>query len=346
MDQDRENWTLNVIWTILAIAFVLSASLSCSDRSMIVQFGYIRSDFGLDTSKAPATMVIAVGGENYILVHDAKNVRMDTKSKRIKIHEIRDPAKLHEEINRVRFSGVQIGNSFTRKVVEFLTGVFAYLTQRDGKLFRITGSSGGFAEVFAVDVDTKVSLKLNVSILQKQEFNVDIRFPHALDTSGKKHRLSGLKANRAAAWVEEANVIFAPQLNIHFKLVEPSALSEPFFNQEIVGVTKYHWDLLKQDRNPDKNTITVYLAKTIFTSDNTHPWGISLNQKSRVILLQDRDSEDELVKTLGHEFGHALGDMKGVHVGHPGEKGDLMVSLSRYDGVRIGADLVSVLGKQ
>ncbi|HVJ69023.1 MAG TPA: hypothetical protein VM510_13630 [Caulifigura sp.] len=307
-------------------------------------FGFIRSDFGLDTSKVPATMVVAVGGENFILVHDAKKVRMETKSTRIKIHEIKDAAELDKEISRLRFLGVEMGNSVPRKLIEFLVGVFAYFTEKDGKLFRITASSGGFAEVYAVDVDTKASLKLNVSILQKQEFSVDFRFPHALDTSGQRHRLSTHAAARAAAWLEEVNIIFRPQLNIHFKLAGPP--TEPFFNQQIVGVTSSHWDLLKEKANPEAKTITVYLAKSIQTSDKSHPWGISLNKKSRVILLQDRTSEDELVKTLAHEFGHTLGDMKGTPVGHPGEKGDLMVSLSRFDGVRIAGELISVLGKQ
>lgn len=306
-------------------------------------FGFIRSDFGLDTSKLPATMVVRVGGENFILVYDAKNVRMDTKSTRIKIHEIRGSKELDEEINRIRFIGLQMGNSFVRKVIEFLIGVHAYFTQQDAKLFRITASTGGFAEVYAVDLDTKASLKLNVYMLEKQEYSVDFRFPFALNDSGQRHRLSKMPAALANAWLEEANVIFTPQLNVIFKY---AGASEPFLNRKIVGVTSDHWDLLIDNRNPDPRTITVYVAATIFTRDKSHPLGISLNKKSRVILLQDRTSDDELVKTLAHEFGHTLGDMKGVYVGHPGVKGDLMVSLSRYDGVRISADLVSVLGKQ
>ena len=88
----------------------------------------------------------------------------------------------------------------------------------------------------------------------------------------------------ASSWLQEANIIFGPQVNIFFT--------------------------------------------------------------SRVILLQDRDSEDELIKTLAHEFGHTLGDMKRIYAGYPGGKGELMVSQKRFDGVRIPDDLVSVLGKQ
>ena len=92
--------------------------------------------------------------------------------------------------------------------------------------------------------------------------------------------------------------------------------------------------------------MTVFLARAIMTGDRSHVWGISLNDTSRVIVLQDRDSEDELVKTLAHEIAHTLGDMKGVAVGHPGGKGELMVSVSRFDGVRISIDLVNALGRQ
>ena len=71
-----------------------------------------------------------------------------------------------------------------------------------------------------------------------------------------------------------------------------------------------------------------------------------LEDKRRVIVLQDRDSDDELVKTLAHEIGHMLDDMKGVAVGHPGGKGELRVSVSRFDGARISIDLVNALGRQ
>ncbi len=67
--------------------------------------------------------------------------------------------------------------------------------------------------------------------------------------------------------------------------------------------------------------------------------------RAGVIVLQDRDSEDELVTTLPHEIGRTLADMKGVAVGHPGGKGELMVSASRFDGVRISIDLVNALGR-
>jgi hypothetical protein len=194
-----------------------------------------------------------------------------------------------------------------------------------------------------IDTATKSRLALNVYMLQKQEYNVDCRFPFALDANAQRHRLSKMPLAKARHWIDEVNVIFGPQVNIHFKLV---AASEPFINERIVAVTSGHWDKLKSDRNPDVKTITVYVAASILTSDRTHPYGISLNAKTRVILLQDRQSEDELVKTLAHEFGHTLGDMKGVYIGHPGGPGDLMVSLSRWDGVRISSDLVSVLGKQ
>lgn len=308
-----------------------------------MRFGFIKSDFGLDTSKAPATMVVAVGGENFILVHDAASVKLETKSSRIKIHEIVDKKELYREIARVRFGGLRQGNSPNRKLVEFLEGIYATFTQDDGKLFRITASSGGFAEVFAVDKATKATLKLNVSMLQKQEYSVDFRFPFALDTSGQKYRLSKMVLANAQAWLEEVNIIFGPQLNIFFKF---ASASEPFINEQIVSVGSNHWEALKDKRNPDSKTITVFLARSILTRDKTHPLGISLNQKSRVILLQDRDSEDELVKTLAHEFVHTVADMKGVYVGHPGGKGDLMISYSRFDGVRIGSEIVSVIGKQ
>lgn len=310
----------------------------------IVQFAFIRSDFGVDTRSTPASMVVPVGGANFILIHDASAARMETTSSRITIREIVDSKELDREISRIRFIGLSLGNSFARKLIEFLVGEYGMLTQKKGKLFKITaGRGGGFAEVFAIDKRTNARLKLNVYILQRQEFSVDFRFPFALDAAGQRHRLSKLPLSHADAWLDEANVIFGPQVNIFFKL---AAASEPFINQPITTVTSSHWDLLKKLANPDPKTITVFMAEFLLTNDKDHPFGMSLRNKSRVILLQDRDSEDELAKTLAHEFGHTVSDMKGFDVGHPGGKGDLMVSYSRFEGVRMAAKLISVLGKQ
>jgi hypothetical protein len=224
-------------------------------------------------------MVVPVGGDNFILVHDATAVRMESKSTRIKIREIVDAKELDREISRIRFIGLGLGNSAARKLIEFLGGVFAVLTQKNGKLFKITASSGGVAEVFAVDKVRKTSLKLNVVMLQKQEFSVDFRFPLALDDNNKSHRLSALPTSHASSWIEEANIIFGPQVNIFFKLTNAS---EPSITEKISVVTSNHWDLLKKLRNPDPKTITVFLAKSILTKDKDHPLGISLNDKSRV----------------------------------------------------------------
>lgn len=311
-----------------------------------MRFAFIRSDFGIDTSRSPATMVIPVGprgGDNFILVEDAGSVQMAPDSKKITVRQILDAKELDREISRIRFYGVSHGNSAVRKLIEFLSGVFSSLAQPRAKLFKISASDGGYSEITVLEKGQKTPLKLAVYMVRQQEFSVDFRFPVALDGSGKKNRLSGMPASHAQDWLEEVNIIFQPQLNISFKL---AGASEPFFNQQIGAVTSNHWGLLKENSNRNEKTITVFVAKSILTEDKDHPWGISLNGKSRVILLQDRDSEDELIKTLAHEFGHTLGDMKGYVVGHPGGPGELMVSLSRFGGVRISADLVSPLGKQ
>lgn len=307
-----------------------------------MRFGFLRSDFGVDTSQSPATMVIAVGGDNFILVHDAKKVNLTTESRRITIKEIVDKNELDREISRIRFIGVSLGNSAVRKVIEFLIGIYAAFAQQNGKLFKITANSGGVATVIAKESGTGNQLKLAVTMLQRQDFVVDVRFPHALDENGKDFRLSNMPASHASDWLDEANVIFGPQLNIHFKL---GKTSEPSLNQRISSLGPSKWDDLRSATNQDSKTITVYFSKLIHSIDG-HPWGMSLIKKSRGIVMQDRDSEDELVKTLGHEFIHTLGDMKNFPIGHPGHKGDIMISYSRFDGVRISSELVSVLGKQ
>lgn|GEM_PF-7007362 len=307
-----------------------------------MRFGLIRSDFGVDTSKTPATMTVAIGGSNYILIHDATSVLPDFKDRRIKVVEITDKTELDKEINHIRYIGVSMGTSVLRKVIEFLVASYSVYTQSGGKLFKITANSGGAATIKFVDTKTKASLKLLVTMLQRQEYSVDFQFPHALDANGNDYRMSAMPRAHASSWIEEANVIFGPQVNIFFKL---AGTSEPAIKKTTELLGPAQWDDLKAVKNQDPNTMTVFVAKNIVTKTG-HPWGVSLIEKTRVIVVQDRDSEDEFVKTVCHEFVHTLGDMKGYDIGHPGVDGDLMISYTRFHGVRISSELVSYIGRQ
>ena len=106
---------------------------------------------------------------------------METASTRITIREISDKKTLDQQISRIRFAGLSMGNSAVRKVVEFIAGIYASFNQGDVKLFKVSASSGGYAEIMAIDTETKASLKLSVYMLRKQIFHVDFRFPHAMD---------------------------------------------------------------------------------------------------------------------------------------------------------------------
>ena len=69
-----------------------------------MHFGFIRSDFGVDTSRSLATMIVPVKGHNLVLLFDGagSTVKIASGSGNIKLKEITKRNDLEREIANVR----------------------------------------------------------------------------------------------------------------------------------------------------------------------------------------------------------------------------------------------------
>jgi hypothetical protein len=162
---------------------------------------------------------------------------------------------------------------------------------------------------------------VDVAICPYKVFNVAFRFLRHKDQAGGMKAATRWTPEMAKEMVRMSNDVFAPQVNIHFKLADSDWVTTEELHQPI-GDQAFKQYLVKH--KSDKADVTVFLVGK-WKGNDTHPNGTYYTEEN-VAVVNDNPSHpegtdgDPFALTLAHELAHHVQHTRSALGHHNREK--------------------------
>jgi hypothetical protein len=222
------------------------------------------------------------------------------------------------EPGRGRLTIREVTKEYMAEVRQAL-GPLSVLLPPNTRVFRVGGRATGETTLVATKGSQRAAL--TVSVHPKRLYKIAFYFLQDRGAAGAATQRTAFSPTAARGWVASLNEVFGPQANIWFELGRSEYL--PLAGLGAAVGSPSDLAALAATRAASGAPITVFVAgPRIVSVDRSEPLGF-YDQPSKVIVVQDQFVADPwagrtapMLKTIAHEIGHYLNDVRGGGQGH------------------------------